>query len=215
MVVLSGARCFIDLCCVSQPSQQGRINWTVFLLLWLTSAYCEQCFQTPNDSPSRGKKWFCPPTPLFCLLALAFPFEMTKFFGCALPLSWQVTSVKRNNLQYALTSLSTTNKERKRQMALLSLIARTNKTAQPSPGIKSCLAGNPLFTEKIKLCHVGERYKDTQVLCDFGLHFWASVCAGCVELLRSEFSPTLPWVLVLCTRADWAGSPLFYSSSKK
>lgn len=194
MVVLSSARCFIDLCCASQPSQQGRINWTVFLLLWLTSAYCEQCFQTPNDSLSGGKKWFYPPASLlFCLLALAFPFEMTKFFGCALPLSWQVTSVKRNNLQYALTSLSTTNKERKRQMALLSLIAGTNKTARPSPGIKSCLAGNPLCLRRKN--QVVSRRRALQRRTS-ALRFWGCVRAGCVELLRSEFSPTLPMIFI-------------------
>lgn len=35
-------------------------------------------------------------------------------------------------------------------MALLSLIARTNKTAQPSPTMKSCLEENPLCLGKKK-----------------------------------------------------------------
>lgn len=214
MVVLSSARCFIDLCCASQPSQQGRINWTVFLLLWLTSAYCEQCSQTPNDSLSGGKKKdFNPPPLLFCLLALAFPFEMTKFFGCALPLSWQVTSVKRNNLQYALTSLSTTNKERKRQMALLSLIAGTNKTARPSPGIKSCLAGNPLCLRRKSSCVAEESATKTHK-CFAILGFTSE--GLCVQVVWSCYALNfLPWVILHCTGADWARSPLFYSSSKK
>lgn len=33
-------------------------------------------------------------------------------------------------------------------MALLSLIAKTNKTAQPSPSMKSCVEGNPLFQKR-------------------------------------------------------------------
>lgn len=129
-----------SLLCLS-TSTVGWSKLDCFLLLWLTSAYCEQCFQTRRDIFSR-LKWS------FCLLALAFPFKMTKFFECALHLSWQVTSVKRNNLQCTVTTLSTTNKGRGRQMALLSLIARTSETAQPSPSMKSCLEGNPLCSGK-------------------------------------------------------------------
>lgn len=102
-------------------------------------------------------------------------------FERALRLSWQVTSVKLNNLQCIVTTLSTKNKGRGRQMALLSLIARTNKTAQPSPSMKSCLEGNPLCLKKKN--RVAEQVLRKTQQCFVILAFvWVSVCAECVAL---------------------------------
>lgn len=102
-VMLSSAQWFIDLCAVS-PSlfTAGWSKLDCFLLLWLTSAFTEQCFQTCSDIFSRLKCFL-----FYFSVNLSIPSQMTQFFESTLRLSWQLTSVKLNNLQSIVTTLST------------------------------------------------------------------------------------------------------------
>lgn len=62
-----------SLLCLSTFS----VGWSkldCFLVLWLTSAYCEQCFENHTDIFSRNEF-----VVVFYLLGLAFPFKMKKF----------------------------------------------------------------------------------------------------------------------------------------
>lgn len=141
-VVLSSTQWFIDPFGASPTfsSHHSGVNWTVFFCCdWrlLSAGYV---FKLALIFPADWNYCF--------QSSLAF-FRMIRFFECIQCLSWQVTSVKLNNLQCIVTTLSTKkNKGRRWQMALLSLIAKTNKTAQPSPSMKSCVEGNPLFQKR-------------------------------------------------------------------
>lgn len=114
-------------------SQQGAVNWTVFFY----SDWRLPSFKLARDIFSR-LKWFFPPVDWHYLLK----------WHHSLSAYWQVTGVKLNNPQCTATTPSTRNKGRGRQMALLSLIGRTNKTAKPHPSMKSSLEGNPLCLKK-------------------------------------------------------------------
>lgn len=79
---------------------------------------------------------------IFCILA--FSLTTTQFLERVLHPSWLLTSVELNNRQRAMTTLSTTNKDR-------TIIARTRKS---SPSMKSCL--EEFFHVSKRKCCVAE-----------------------------------------------------------
>lgn len=122
--VLSSGRCFFYW---SWPSllplsllTAGRSKLDCFRPRWLTSAFSEEpCFQI-RCNISSSLKWFL----FFSLLPPRLRdrlFKMTQFLECTLRLSWQVTSVKLNNLQCNVTTLST-----------LKQTAETNRRKRPN-----------------------------------------------------------------------------------
>lgn len=160
-----------SLLCLS-TSTVGWSKLDCFLLLWLTSAYCEQCFQTRRDIFSR-LKWS------FCLLALAFPFKMTKFAHCIWADRWRVLSETTYSALWQLCQRQTKREDDKWRFCHLS----PGLAKQPSP----VQAWNHVWREilyvrekkKNQVVLQSKCYEDTAVLCDSG-RFWGTVFAECV-----------------------------------
>lgn len=113
--------------------------------------------------------------PFFCLLALAIPFRMTQFLKCALCLSWQVTSVWRNNLQSTVTTPSTANKERGHFSHLVPGLTKWSRQVQAWNHVWR----NIFYAWKKKNLVVLQRRhcEATAALCDSGLRLWGLLFA--------------------------------------
>ena len=122
----------------------------------------------------RRSEMFLFPPFFFCLLALTIPFRMTEVLKCVLCLSWQVTSVWRNNLQSTVTTLSTANKEREHSSHLVPGLTKRSSQVQARHRVWK----NVFYAWKEGLVVLQRtRCEATAALCASGLRSWVFVFA--------------------------------------
>lgn len=148
----------------------------------------------------RQSEMFLFPPFFFCLLALTIPFRMTEVLKCVLCLSWQVTSVWRNNLQSTVTTLSTANKEREHSSHLVPGLTKRSSQVQARHRVwknvfyawerrSSCVAEDTLWGHGGTLC------------------FWASLMSVCVCRAKREAEPSQQNCVRISHMVDYNSPP--------